>query len=187
MKEFVIVDLEATCYDNSRKDEIAPLGFVNEIIEIGAVKLDENGIEIDRFESFAKPKLFPTISKFCTELTTITQEDIDNAEPLSVVLENFIDWCDGTTLISWGNYDKTQMLKDMTRNDLDMPHYLDIVEDHHSLKHLHAKWNNLKRKNGIGMSGALKFEGLEQTGTHHRGIDDAINIAKIFRKYIDRF
>jgi inhibitor of KinA sporulation pathway (predicted exonuclease) len=37
------------------------------------------------------------------------------------------------------------------------------------------------------MGGALKMEGIILEGTHHRGIDDAINIAKIFRKYIDRF
>lgn len=187
MKTFVIFDLEATCYDDNRKDEIKPDCFVNEIIEIGAVKLDHTGKEIARFSEFAKPKLFPKLSKFCTELTTITQEDVDNADDLEKVLECFLLWCDGSTLISWGYYDKTQILKDMVRNDLELPHYLDIMEDHHSLKHLHAKWNNLKNKRGIGMGGALRMEGLTLEGTHHRGIDDAVNIAKIFRKYIDRF
>jgi len=186
MKTFVIFDLEATCYDDSRKDEVKPYGFVNEIIEIGAVKLDDTGKEIDRFSKFAKPKLFKTISKFCTELTTITQEDVNTAEDLDIVLEDFLNWCDGCILISWGNYDKTQMLKDMARNDLDLPHYEDIMEDHHSLKHLHGQWNNLRR-GGIGMGGALRMEGIKLEGTHHRGIDDAINIAKIFRKYINRF
>lgn len=186
MKTFVIFDLEATCYDDNRKDEVKPLDFVNEIIEIGAVKLDHIGKEIDRFSKFAKPKTFPKLSKFCTELTTITQEDVDNAENLDIVLEDFLNWCDGSTLVSWGFYDKTQMLKDMVRNDLDLPHYLDIMEDHHSLKHLHGQWNNLRRS-GIGMGGALKMEGIKLEGTHHRGIDDALNIAKIFRKYINKF
>lgn len=187
MKTFVIFDLEATCYDDSRKDEVKPYGFVNEIIEIGAVKLDHTGKEIDRFSKFAQPILFPNVSNFCTELTTITQEDVDNAETLEKVLEDFLNWCDGCVLVSWGHYDKTQILKDMVRNDLDLPHYEDIMEDHHSLKHLHAEWNNLKKKRGIGMGGALRMEGIKLEGTHHRGIDDAINIAKIFRKYIDRF
>jgi inhibitor of KinA sporulation pathway (predicted exonuclease) len=76
-KTFVIVDLEATCYD--KEDKTKPKNFDNEIIEIGAVKLDEKGNEIDRFSKFLKPKNHPVISKFCNELTTITQEDIDNA------------------------------------------------------------------------------------------------------------
>lgn len=34
---------------------------------------------------------------------------------------------------------------------------------------------------GFGMSQALQQLGLELKGTHHRGIDDARNIAAIFR------
>lgn len=185
MKKYVIFDLEATCYDDSRKDETKPYGFVNEIIEIGAVMLDENGNEIGRFSKFAQPKLFPIISKFCTELTTITQENIDNADMLKYILEDFMIWCHDCILISWGHYDKKQLSNDLIENNLKF--YLDVLDDHHSLKHLHAKWNNLKQTRGVGMGRALKMEGLELSGTHHRGIDDAVNIAKIFRKYITKF
>jgi 3'-5' exoribonuclease 1 len=184
MKRFVIFDLEATCFEDSRTDDIKPFGFDNEIIEIGAVMLDSEGNEISRFQSFAKPKLYPTLSNFCKELTTIKQEDVDSAEPLADVLINFINWCDGATLVSWGFYDKTQLSKDLIKNDLE--YLLDDIEDHKSLKHLYASWNNLPRK-GVGVSRALKIEGLKFVGTPHRGIDDAINIANIFRKYIDRF
>lgn len=185
MNKFVIFDLEATCYDGNRSDETKPENFDNEIIEIGAIMLDHNGKEISRFSRFAKPKLFPKISNFCNELTTITQEDIDNAEPLEIVLEKFLIWAENAILISWGMYDRNQIKKDLSRNNLhDLT--LDIDQRHFSLKHLHGKWNNLRR-GGIGMNGALKMEGLSLEGTHHRGIDDAINIAKIFRKYIDRF
>jgi inhibitor of KinA sporulation pathway (predicted exonuclease) len=184
MKRFVIFDLEATCYENGRQDEIKPDGFDNEIIEIGAVMLDSDGKEISRFQSFAKPKLYPKLSNFCKELTTIKQEDVDNADDLADVLVNFINWCDGATLVSWGFYDKTQLGKDLIKNDLE--YLLDDIQDHKSIKHLYAQWKNLRRK-GIGLSKALRMEGLKFEGTPHRGIDDAINIANIFRKYIDRF
>ena len=180
-KEFVVVDLEATCYNS----EVGrPIDFVNEIIEIGAVKLDSTGKEISRFGKFAKPLKFPVISKFCNELTTITQDDIDYADNLSDVLVEFFEWCDGAKLVSWGNYDRSQLTKDLIANDLE--YLLDGLEGHQSLKHLHGQWNNLRR-GGIGVSGALRFEKLTFDGQPHRGIDDAINIAKIFRKYIDRF
>jgi inhibitor of KinA sporulation pathway (predicted exonuclease) len=181
-KEFVVFDLEATCYGEG--DPKKPKDFTNEIIEIGAVKLDSDGNEIDRFSKFARPLVHPIISEFCNELTTITQEDIDNAEELGDVLAQFIEWVDGATLVSWGFYDRKQMEKDLISNDLE---YLsESLETHQSLKHLHGSWNNLGRS-GIGLGGAMKFEKLNFEGTAHRGIDDAINIAKIFRKYIDRF
>jgi 3'-5' exoribonuclease 1 len=184
MKKFVIFDLEATCYEDGRKDDIKPYGFDNEIIEIGAVMVDSNGIEITRFQSFAKPKLYPLLSNFCKELTTIKQEDVDGADDLSDVLIRFIKWCDGSTLVSWGFYDKSQLTKDLIKNDLE--YLLGNIEDHKSLKHLYTQWKNIPRK-GVGVSRALRMEGLKFEGTPHRGIDDAINITNIFVKYIDRF
>lgn len=181
MKEFVIVDLEATCYD--RKDSDKPEGFNNEIIEIGAIKLDSHGVEIDRFCEFLRPKNYPVISKFCNELTTITQEDINNARDAKDVLIDFFEWVGDATLISWGFYDRSQFQLDISDNEL--YHLIDKTEDHHSLKHLHGEWNGFRRSIGLGK--ALRFEKLDFDGTPHRGIDDAINIAKIFRKYINRF
>ena len=181
-KYFVVLDLEATCWNS---DVGKPANFDNEIIEIGAVKLDCDGNEIGRFGKFAKPLKFPILSDFCKELTTIKQSDVDSADNLEDVLIDFFDWSDGATLISWGHYDKNQLEKDLNRNGL--RHLLVDLKDHHSLKHLHGQWNNLKRRGGIGVSGALKMEGLTFEGTKHRGIDDAINIAKIFKKYINKF
>lgn len=181
-KEFVVFDLEATCYREG--DPKRPKDFINEIIEIGAVKLDSDGNEIDRFSKFARPLTHPVISEFCNELTTITQEDIDSAEELGDVLAQFVEWVNGAILISWGFYDRKQMERDLIANDLE--YLMESLESHQSLKHLHGSWNNLRR-GGIDLGGAIKFENLEFDGTAHRGIDDAINIAKIFRKYIERF
>ncbi|WP_255512454.1 hypothetical protein [Flagellimonas sp. S3867] len=36
------------------------------------------------------------------------------------------------------------------------------------------------------MRRALNREGLNLEGTHHRGIDDARNISKIFKAYFDK-
>lgn len=178
---YVIFDLEATCF--ARGDRNQPSWFKNEIIEIGAVKLDENGVEISRFSKFAKPKTYPVITKFCNELTTITQDDIDYADDLSDVLIEFFEWVDGSPLISWGFYDKGQLQLDLSNNALF--HLIDKTENHFSLKHLHGEWNNLRKS--VGMAKALRMERIELEGTHHRGIDDALNIAKIFRKYLSKF
>ena len=183
-KEYVIFDLEATCYN---RGDNKPDGFKNEIIEIGAIKLDELGNEIDRFSKFAKPKLFPFISDFCNELTTIKQEDIDNADPLRTVLIDFMEWAIDADLISWGYYDAKQLISDLSINDIDDEKYkLKIENNHYSLKHLYAAWNGLRRK-GIGMKKALNIENIKLSGTHHRGIDDAENIVKIFKKYINKY
>lgn len=178
-KKYVVFDLEATCWMIN-----APKGFKNEIIEIGAVKLDYQGNQIGEFSKFAKPKIFPIISDFCNELTTITQNDIDCADNLSNVLVEFFKWVDGSELISWGNYDKNQLIQDLEINNLDLSNINNLK--HYNLKQLHSDWNG-RRKKGTGVRGSLRFEGLSFDGTPHRGIDDAKNISKIFIKYIDNF
>ncbi|OJJ20044.1 3'-5' exonuclease [marine bacterium AO1-C] len=169
---YIILDLEATCWEDKSTR------MQNEIIEIGAVKLDEQGHQIDEFCEFIKPKLNQQLSEFCKKLTTITQTDIDRADTYDVVVEAFKDWIDidePYLLCSWGVYDKKQFEKDCNLYGLDT----DWLYYHISLKHQYADIKGLERP--IGMGGALRKEGLKLEGTHHRGIDDARNIAKIFK------
>lgn len=168
---YIILDLEATCWqDNTEKEQ-------NEIIEIGALKIDHNKQVISEFSAFVKPKLNPKLSDFCKELTTIKQSDIDGAASYDVVLPRFIEWInpnDAYVLCSWGFYDKSQFAKDCDLHRLDKA----WLKNHISLKHQYAEIKHLKKP--LGMNGALNKEGLQLEGTHHRGIDDARNIAKIF-------
>lgn len=169
---YIILDLEATCWnDKGVKRQ-------NEIIEIGALKLNAQGETISEFSAFVKPTLNPELSDFCTELTTITQDDVDTAQDYPAVEEEFKQWINVNEpyfLCSWGQYDKNQFLKDCELHGRST----DWLDPHTSIKHQYTKIKGLKRH--IGMKGALWMEGIELKGTHHRGIDDARNIAEIFR------
>ncbi|ODS35296.1 MAG: 3'-5' exonuclease [Candidatus Altiarchaeales archaeon WOR_SM1_86-2] len=171
---FIIVDLEATC---SKNGKLSP----QEIIEIGAVKIDGNGDIINTFNEFVKPKINPVLGKYCKDLTGIKQSQVDGAEGFSEVIEKFKKWIGGKYLLcSWGYYDKKQFISDCKLHDIDGT----WAEKHTSIKHEYAKINNCKP---CGMAKALKREGIKLEGVHHRGIDDAKNIAKIFIKYMDTF
>ena len=81
---------------------------------------------------------------------------------------------------SWGYYDKKQILEES-----DVKKYsgeiIKILENRHiSLKHEFAKIRNEKT---CGMKKALGRLNLTLDGVHHRGIDDAKNIAKIFKQF----
>ena len=168
---YIIFDLEATCWEDRN------INKQNEIIEIGAVKIDDEGNIQSEFAEFIKPKLHPILSDFCKDLTTITQQEIDAADSFKEVIERFKQWInleEPFVLCSWGFYDKKQFSKDCDLHDLNK----DWLENHISLKHQYAQIKKLRRP--MGMGGALKKEDLTLEGTHHRGIDDARNIAKIF-------
>lgn len=175
---FIVYDLEATCWENRGKRQ-------SEIIEIGAIKLNEYAEVEDTFCRFVKPVVHPFLSPFCIQLTSITQVDVNRAAKFYTVVEEFQDWIEiddeEYLLCSWGNYDKTQLIKDCEFHDI----YSDWAEEHINLKAQYQQIRGLNKP--FGLKKAVKAEGFEFEGTHHRGIDDAYNLAKIFGKFFDEW
>lgn len=171
---YIIFDLEATCWENDRTKQ-------NEIIEIGAIKINDKLEVVGEFQTFIKPKLNPTLSSFCKELTSIKQTDIDNAPMFEDAIKKFKNWIgQDYWLCSWGFYDKNQLESDCELHRLP----IDWIHNHISIKHQHGSM--IGRKKGVGMKKALQMLNIELKGTHHRGIDDARNIGKIFVRVFDR-
>lgn len=167
----LVIDLEATCWNGP-----IPQGQVNEIIEIGICILNAQTGEIsDPRGILIKPER-STVSPFCTELTTITQDMLDQ-EGIS-----FEDACDivrdayeghYNTWVSYGDYDRNMMQRQCKIRNIDYP----LSHDHINVKQLFYEIKDLRKK--VGMKGALNILNIPLEGTHHRGVDDAKNIAKI--------
>lgn len=177
---YLIIDLEATC-----KQERDP-NFLNEIIEIGAVLVDGNKQIISEFNQFVKPTENRILTQFCKELTTITQEQVDSAQTLTYVLSNLRAWLynlkiesnsPDLTFCSWGDYDKNQLIRECRRKNIHYP----FDEGHLNIKQMFAR--ELKCK-PCGVDRAIQMMGWKFEGTHHRGIDDARNITKLFVEII---
>ena len=167
---YVIVDLEATCWEGGSNIERM------EIIEIGAVILESSqGPVSEEFSSFVKPVIEPILSDYCMRLTSICQADVDEADNFKTVLPRFIDWIGAQPFIlcSWGAYDLKQFRVDCERHRIALP---DSFLRHVNLK---QEFADLKGIKPCGMAKALNILDIKLEGTHHRGIDDARNIAKI--------
>ena len=171
----IIVDVEATCWENSSWQRRQQM----EIIEIGAVRLGQDLDVIDEFGSFVQPVAHRQLSPFCKELTSITQADVDSADLFPVVFHRFLDWIgdDAHALCSWGAYDLGQFELDAKRSGMQLPGW--FAEQHVNLKAEFASWSDVRR---CGMAKALDHLGLPLDGVHHRGIDDARNIARIAQR-----
>lgn len=176
---YIVVDLEATCW------QTRPPNYSNETIEIGAVMVSESGEILSEFVEFVKPLKDPILSDFCKELTSITQSQVDNAQHFPAVVKAFQEWIGvgehDYVLCSWGFYDARQFKEDCELWGIDT----DWLKPHISIKHQYTAVKGLSKNQG--MARALRLEAIELEGTHHRGIDDARNIAKIFVRYLDRW
>lgn len=167
---YVIVDLEATCWEHARDARRM------ETIEIGAVELlSSRGPTARSFGRFVRPVSEPTLSDFCTRLTTIRQSDVDRAERFPQVFWAFVEWIGPGPFVwgSWGAYDLGQLQTDCRRHGMIFP---PEMERHINLKTEFARVLGVK---SCGMMKALQQVGLKPVGTHHRGLDDAANIAPL--------
>ena len=166
---YIVFDLEATCWPHR-----VPMDNM-EIIEIGAVRLGSDLLPRDEFSFFVRPVLNPQLSDFCKNLTSIRQEQVDKAEDFKAVFLKFVEWAGSNpvTVCSWGQYDIKQITIDCARHGLPFP---ESFTNHINLKVLFAVRFTVKP---CGMRKALEKLGLPLDGAHHRGIDDARNIAKI--------
>lgn len=171
-QHYLVVDLEATC----SKDGTVPKHEM-EIIEIGAVMVRAADLRpIDEYQSFVRPVRHPQLTPFCTRLTSIEQSDVDAAPVFPDVLEAVATWASGFAsplFCSWGDYDRKQLQSDCAHHRVPYP----FGADHLNIKQAFAERRGLKK--APGMARALKDVGLPLLGTHHRGIDDARNIAKL--------
>tara|TARA_R110002167_G_scaffold45324_3_gene136228 strand:- start:24597 stop:25079 length:483 start_codon:yes stop_codon:yes gene_type:complete len=143
---------------------------------------DLDGNAIDEFSQYVQPTKNPTLSAFCTQLTTITQKNIDGAPRFEDAMAMLDGWVAGRECIwgSWGNFDRSLLLSQQQRVGREFQYT--------RLPHINLKkaWRRTtKQRQHNDLQSALRFHGVEFEGTPHRAISDARNTARLLR-YIDR-
>lgn len=165
----VVVDIEATCWLGH-----PPPGEQNEIIEIGVCLLSlETGAIRDKRSLLVKPTR-STVSDFCTELTTLTQAQVDAGMAFDAACDVLRTDYDTPNRLwtSWGNYDKNMFIAQCAAFGVPYP----FSRTHFNLKKVYSK---VYKNRPPGMIDALNALSIPHTGTHHRGDDDAYNSAVI--------
>jgi inhibitor of KinA sporulation pathway (predicted exonuclease) len=77
---------------------------------------------------------------------------------------------------SWGDYDRNQFMQDCEYHGLEYP----FGSGHLNLKAEFSR--TIGRRKKLGIAGAARHLGLDFQGSHHRGLDDARNVARIVRR-----
>lgn len=165
-----VVDVEATCWAGA-----APAGQSSEIIEIGLTVVDLAArTRVSRHGILVRPAR-STVSEFCTELTSLTQEQVDGglefAEACRLLATEFA--AGSRPWASWGDYDRKQFRAQCAATGVRYP----FGRLHTNAKQVFAESYGLRKRQG--MAGALHIAGLPLEGRHHRGEDDAWNIGAL--------
>ena len=152
------------------------------IIEIGAVCLDlKSGQMSNTFRTYVDPK--EVIDPFITQLTGITQLDVDGEPSLTEALNSFVAWMTKVgcqkTVGAWGS-DWHMVLNEFKKHGIEFEHpkHIDIKVMGMVLR---CAFPNTKSKSGLANTCAL-FN-IDMVGKQHRALDDALNTAKLLYKF----
>lgn len=166
----LVIDVESTCWEGD-----PPPGQDREIIEIGLCVLDVATCRrLERRSLFVRP-VHSTVSGYCTRLTTLTQEKVDKglifSEACRILREEY--QAKERLWASYGDYDRKMFHRQCQAHGVDYP----FGDRHLNVKSLFAVVYALQSE--VGLDEAMKRLGFPIEGTHHRGGDDAWNIARI--------
>uniref|UniRef100_A0A6V7LJJ6 Exonuclease domain-containing protein n=1 Tax=Bracon brevicornis TaxID=1563983 RepID=A0A6V7LJJ6_9HYME len=176
-KYLLVMDFEATC----EKD--IPINQP-EIIEFPCLAVNTGNWEVESiFHRYVKPKVNPILTNFCTDLTGIMQETIDDESHFPDVFDEFQHWFEWngyneeekkSAFVTCGDWDLKVMLPSQCAIDnIPIPHYL-------------KKWINLKtsycdatQHYPRSLRDMLTRLNITAEGRMHSGLHDSTNMVKI--------
>ena len=174
---YVVVDLEWNQAMSSQSSVFnkLPIHLRGEIIEIGAVRLDENMQPAEEFTIDVKPVYFRRMHYKVKKITGFDKERLAQGIAFSDALEQFRAWCgEDVTFITWGCDDQRILEQNIIIHDLDW----DWI----------AGWINLQLiynlqtggdKNQKSLASAMEHFEIEQTRIAHDALGDAYNTALV--------
>merc|ERR550519_3145389 len=196
LKYLLVIDFESTCW-KERAGAPPP-----EIIEFPVVLLSlTNGKIVSEFHEYVMPVEHPKLSSFCTELTGIRQQQVDDGLPITTCLVLFNQWLSGVrekekfamlssssaaavnnlssavslaTCVTWSDWDLNLCLEnECRRKHIRKPASLSTWID------IRAVYREFYKRKPQGLNGALRELGLSFEGREHSGIEDARNTARL--------
>ena len=100
--QYIVIDLE---WNGSYSKKAH--GYFNEIIEVGAVKVNERMEIVDEFRAAIKPVVSKKLSSIVTDLTNITAEELEDGTTFAIMMRQLSRWMgsEPSTVLTWSTTD----------------------------------------------------------------------------------
>lgn len=179
--QYIVMDLEwnqPTSYQSAAFRKVGD-SLLFEIIQIGAVKLNENFEIIDTINLPVCPTHYMTIHPRVRRMTRLTQEELCDAPQFNEAMEQFVEWCgEEYVVITWGCDDISVLQQniDFFRFKRPMPKMYDAQRRYAEAFQLGSSQKALK-----GAMEQLLIE-PEEDRDFHNAMHDAYYTALVLKK-----
>ena len=180
--QYIVLDMEWNqpwpgSYASKR---VLPVKFRGEIIQIGAVLVNESLEITDEFMTYVSPE-FGVMTAFIEELTGITKADLEGAPRVREALERFLEWMpEDSILVTWSESDAAQIRGETEEKGIvieGLDYYLDNCEDCQL-----TFGERMNAQKTYRLSEALIIANIDYDENIHDALVDARNTAQLFIK-----
>lgn len=175
---FIVLDLEWNQSNTGEEPEVKEMPF--EIIDIGAIKLNNERVMIDEFNSLVRPAVYLHMHKITSKIIHLHMQDLQKGRPFREVMEEFLGWCgEEYVFCTWGPLDLYELQRNV--RFFEMPplsenaiRFLDIQ------KLFSIAFED--RKSRRSLEYAIDFLEIEKDIPFHRAFSDAYYTAKVLAR-----
>ena len=179
--EYIVLDMEwnQPWPGSPSAQKVLPVQIRGEIIQIGAVRLTNQGQVADEFQAMIRPKYYRRLNRRVSKLTGIKESRLrDEGIPFPDAMEQFKRWCgEDIVFLTWG-FDDIGILRENLR--------LFGLEESWTEKWFNAQMIFNAQTDGSNSQKALKTAmeifGIEATRPAHDALGDAFHTAQICAK-----
>ena len=179
---YIILDLEWNQSNTGLEEEVERLPF--EIIEMGAIKMDESLLMISEFNELVKPVVYREMHHITSKLIHMQMQELERGRAFADVAEQFLEWCGEDYMIcTWGSSDLTELQRNMRFHGMaDMAEgpiaFLDVQ------KLFSIAYEDRKTRRSLEY--AIDFLGIEKDIPFHRAFSDAYYATKVLTSVIQK-
>lgn len=182
--EYVIIDLEFNQpfnFPNGKRYRVVPL-CPFEIIQIGAVKVNEQFEVMDTFNSFVKPVMYPRIHPFVEKITGIKRNNLVDADGFEKVFVEFLKFLgdknrDNIIFCIWGNDDLKFLFRNILFHKMDIDN---VSRKYVNVQNYASRYLKVPQGQAVGLKSAVNELTIEPNLSFHNALNDALYTAKIF-------
>ena len=178
---YIVLDLEWNQSNTGEEPEVKEMPF--EIIDIGAIKMNEEKVMIDEFNQLVKPAVYLHMHKITSKIIHLHMRDLRKGNPFTQVAGEFLDWCGKDYIFcTWGPLDLYELQRNLRFYDMeplsDKPlKFLDVQ------KLFSIAYED--RKSRRSLEYAIDFLNIEKDIPFHRAFSDAYYTAKVLETLKD--
>lgn len=178
MTKRVVIDLEMCKVPQVYRNKNRSLKM--EIIQIGAVLMNENNEIIDRYSSYVKPE-YGVVDNFIKSLTGIREANVRKAQPLGIIVRELLEWI-GTkdvTFYAWSDTDYRQFRKELHVKGIESDEFEPLLNQINWIDYQQVFENRFQLGKSLSLKDALFYLELDPEGRLHDGLADACNTARV--------